>query len=140
MVDALLPLPMRLGYPTPAEPWQAVGCEQCQQTDYWGRTGVFEVWHLDSAMDQAILAHVDEIERRQQRRQRGGAHCLLDDALEKAAQGLTSLAEAQTLGGQGACFQQVAGQDIKRHGAAMEAKPPANRRIAAASSNEPARS
>jgi general secretion pathway protein E len=90
----------RLGYPAPAETWQAVGCAECQQTGYLGRTGVFEVWRLDSATTQAILAHVDEIALRQQRRQRGG-RCLLDDALEKAAQGITTLAEVQTLGGQG---------------------------------------
>jgi type II secretory ATPase GspE/PulE/Tfp pilus assembly ATPase PilB-like protein len=38
----------RLGYPDPAETWQAVGCAECQQTGYLGRTGVFEVWRLDA--------------------------------------------------------------------------------------------
>jgi general secretion pathway protein E len=96
----------RLGIPAPTETWRAVGCEECQQMGYWGRTGVFEVWRLDNATRQAILAHVDEITLRQQLRQRG-ARCLLEDALEKAAQGITTLAEVQTLGGQGRVFSSL---------------------------------
>lgn len=90
----------RLGYRAPEETWHAAGCDQCQQTGYCGRTGVFDVWRLDGVTNQWILNHLDERALRQQRLQRG-ARSVLDDALDKAAQGITSLSEVQTLGGQG---------------------------------------
>lgn len=92
-----------LDRPAPELSWHAVGCDQCQQTGYRGRTGVFEVWRLDSTADQWISNHLDEHTLRQLRR-RQGARFLLDDALDKAAAGTTSLAEVQTLGGQGRWF------------------------------------
>lgn len=84
----------------PEESWHPVGCDQCQQTGYCGRTGVFEVWRLDGAADGWISNHLDEHSMRRLRREQG-ARSLLDDALDKAAEGITSLSEVHTLGGLG---------------------------------------
>ncbi|HXG12056.1 MAG TPA: ATPase, T2SS/T4P/T4SS family [Gemmataceae bacterium] len=90
---------LRLGQPPPETTWHASGCDKCQYTGYHGRIGVFEIWRLDATTDQWIRSHLDEHALRHHRWQQG-MPSLLDDALDKAAQGLTTLEEVQTLGGQ----------------------------------------
>jgi general secretion pathway protein E len=89
-----------LGRPAPPQTWHATGCDLCHHAGYRGRTGVFEVWRLHEEDDQLILRHADEQTIRRELRARG-VHSLLYDALAKAATGITSLTEIQTIGGQG---------------------------------------
>ncbi len=89
-----------LGRPAPPQTWHAVGCDACHHAGYRGRTGVFEIWRLHEEDDELILRHADEQTIRRELRARG-VHSLLYDALAKAAAGITTLSEVQTIGGQG---------------------------------------
>ena len=84
--------------PVPDLVWHAVGCEQCNQTGYRGRIGIFEVWRLNEQSVQAILKHSDERELR--REIRGvGTLSFLEDDLEKVVQGVTTIEEMREIGG-----------------------------------------
>ena len=59
---------------------------------------MFEVWRIDAEEYQLILEDADR--RTLYRHLAGRGHrFLLDDGLEKAAEGLTTLAELRTMGG-----------------------------------------
>ena len=49
-----------LGLPVPKSTWHAVGCSECHDIGYTGRTGVFEVWNLEEEAYQLIAGHTDE--------------------------------------------------------------------------------
>jgi type II secretory ATPase GspE/PulE/Tfp pilus assembly ATPase PilB-like protein len=93
-----------LGRPAPPLTWHAVGCDACHHLGYRGRTGVFEVWRLHENDDEWIVRHADEQTLRRALRAQG-VHSLLYDALFKAAAGITTLGEVQTIGGQGRFYQ-----------------------------------
>jgi general secretion pathway protein E len=86
--------------PVPEQTWHAVGCPECGGSGYRGRTGVFEIHRLREADADLILAHADEHTLRRHLR-RLGALSLLEDDLQKVADGITSLAEFQAVGGMG---------------------------------------
>jgi general secretion pathway protein E len=84
--------------PVPDQTWHAAGCSHCYMTGYRGRVGIFEVWRLNEEFAELILEHADE--RKLRRRIRHlGLFSLLEDDLQKAAQGLTTLGEMQHVGG-----------------------------------------
>jgi type II secretory ATPase GspE/PulE/Tfp pilus assembly ATPase PilB-like protein len=87
-----------LGREVPERVWHARECEHCNGLGYQGRTGVFEVWRIDSEEYQLLL---DEADRRTLYRHLAerGHHFLLDDGLEKAKQGITTLDELRVMGG-----------------------------------------
>ena len=91
----------RLGLPVPERAWAPRGCPECAGLGFRGRTGVFEVWRPVEEDYSAILAHTDEHALRHQLAARGHRF-LLDDALTKASEGLTSLGELRGLGAVGA--------------------------------------
>lgn len=82
----------------PEKLWHARGCEHCHDTGYHGRTGVFEVWRIDKDEYQLIL---DEADRRSiyQNLAKRGHRFLLDDGLDKAEEGITSVDELRSMGG-----------------------------------------
>lgn len=86
------------GQPLPDQTWHAVGCAQCSQTGYRGRIGVFEVWRLGEEFAEMILNHADERKLRLSIRQHG-RFSLLEDDMQKVAQGLTTFEEMQRVGG-----------------------------------------
>lgn len=86
--------------PVPDKTWHAKGCAECGGSGYRGRIGVFEIHRLREQDADLILAHADERTLRRQMRERG-ALSLLQDDLAKVADGLTSIAEFQTIGGMG---------------------------------------
>ncbi len=85
------------GLPVPKTVWKPVGCEACRKTGYWGRIGVFEVWHKDESDYDAILQHADEHALRSHLRRRG-LRSVIEDGLAKVRNGVTSLSEVQRLG------------------------------------------
>jgi general secretion pathway protein E len=87
-----------LHLPTPVRLWKPVGCEHCNQLGYTGRTGIFELWHLDASDYEMILSHIDEHSLRQHVSRRSHSS-LIRDGLAKVATGTTSLAELRRSSG-----------------------------------------
>jgi general secretion pathway protein E len=90
----------RCGQPVPDKTWRAAGCEKCGGSGYRGRVGVFEIQRLREEDADLILAHADEHTLRRHLRGRGSLS-LLEDDLAKVAEGITSIAEFQNVGGMG---------------------------------------
>ena len=88
------------GQPVPKKIWHAAGCPDCSMTGYRGRLGIFEVWRLQEEEADLILKHADEHTLRRRLRKQGMS-CLLEDDLAKIAEGITTLAEMQAVGGFG---------------------------------------
>lgn len=90
-----------LKFPAPRMIARPVGCPECSLTGYRGRIGIFEVVRLGEAETELILKHTDEPALRAHFR-RNGAHSLIQDELEKVAEGITSLSEVYGVAGIGA--------------------------------------
>ncbi len=98
------PLPAReaewleaMGVALPAEAWRPVGCERCDDLGFRGRTGVFEVWQPTASDHGLILRHADESRLRRALMERGET-LMLQDGLDKADRGITSLGEVLRMG------------------------------------------
>ncbi len=72
--------------------YRARGCVQCKQTGYLGRTSVHELFIMDDAAHQAILAGADATTLHAVAR-KAGMITLYEDGLRKVAAGITSLEE-----------------------------------------------
>ncbi len=81
----------------PERVWIPSGCKHCQNMGFKGRIGVFEVWRPSDEEYSMILEHVGAHEIRRGLAERGHRF-LLDDGLEKARAGVTSLSELRSLG------------------------------------------
>ena len=71
---------------------RGAGCPRCNHTGYKGRTGIFEILTVDSSVREQIAAQGSESALRTSAR-RSGMSTLREDAMDKAAAGLTSLEE-----------------------------------------------
>ncbi len=81
----------------PEAVFEAPGCGECDDIGIRGRTGIFEVWNLNQADYQMILAAADEDNIRG--KLASSPHkTLLDDALAKIEAGVVSPAEVMRLG------------------------------------------
>jgi len=72
--------------------YKPVGCEKCLNTGYIGRTGIYELLIVDDEIRQMINRRADANELKQRARQKGML-TLREDAMLKASQGITSIAE-----------------------------------------------
>jgi type II secretory ATPase GspE/PulE/Tfp pilus assembly ATPase PilB-like protein len=86
-----------MNLPLPDQCWHAKGCDACYSTGYAGRIGIFEIWRKTEADYQRLLDHADEHALRREFRARGGK-TILQDGLQKAADGITSLSEIRRMG------------------------------------------
>lgn len=75
----------------------APGCEACKGTGIIGRTGIFDVWNLNQADYEMILAGADE-ESIREKLERSPHQDLLKDAFKKIEAGLISVEEVMQLG------------------------------------------
>jgi len=83
--------------PVPDEVHQGEGCDQCRRLGYRGRIGVYELWRIDQEDYDLILHGADE--KTLYKALQVKAHAtLLHDALEKVVDGITSVAEMQSMG------------------------------------------
>ncbi|WP_169979088.1 GspE/PulE family protein [Tautonia rosea] len=76
--------------------YRPVGCDACRGSGYRGRTGVFEVVRITQPLADLIQAGAPLPELRAAARAQG-ASLLIDNAIEKARLGLTSLEAALTV-------------------------------------------
>ena len=86
---------MRL--PAPEKVWHPVGCDQCHNVGYRGRTGVFEIWRLDESSYDRILSGADERSLRAHLA-RQQFRTLVADGMIKAVKGITSIDELRSMG------------------------------------------
>jgi general secretion pathway protein E len=78
---------------SPEDPiYRAVGCDDCKHTGYRGRTGIHELFVLDTVMYDAILGGADSTTLHATARG-NGMHTLFEDGLRKVALGITSMEE-----------------------------------------------
>ena len=68
------------------------GCEACSMSGYRGRTGIFELMTMNDELRQLILRQTSAGVLREAAI-RGGMRSIREDGVEKAARGLTTLAE-----------------------------------------------
>ena len=74
------------------------GCNQCNHTGYHGRIGVYELLEIDYTLADALRRN-DPAEFENAARQQVGYRPLVENALDYAREGITSLAEAMRLSG-----------------------------------------
>lgn len=72
------------------------GCQQCKNTGYKGRTGIFEVLVNDEMVQEMILKRKSSQEITRAVVAAGNLRTLQEDAAVKVMQGITSLEEAMT--------------------------------------------
>ncbi|MBV9079993.1 MAG: type II/IV secretion system protein [Elusimicrobia bacterium] len=68
------------------------GCLACRETGFFGRTGLFELLVLDDELRSLIVERANAREIRRRAREKG-LRSLFDDGRQKAADGVTTLAE-----------------------------------------------
>lgn len=81
----------------PTKTWKPVGCDACDGSGFFGRTGLFEVWRMDEADYEMLLADADEDTLRDHL-DAEGHNGLWQDATAKIEDGITTFAEVQRLG------------------------------------------
>jgi type II secretory ATPase GspE/PulE/Tfp pilus assembly ATPase PilB-like protein/predicted RNA-binding Zn-ribbon protein involved in translation (DUF1610 family) len=74
------------------QPKKGAGCEQCNQSGYSGRIGIFEVFQIDGELKKMIHRDVTETELLKAARW-GGMRTLLEDAIDKVKAGITTCDE-----------------------------------------------
>jgi general secretion pathway protein E len=80
----------------PASVYKAVGCLECRQTGYLGRSGAYELMLLNASMQSAVAENPD-IQVLRQLAVQGGMRPLRHAAAEKIAAGLTTVDEVLAL-------------------------------------------
>jgi general secretion pathway protein E/type IV pilus assembly protein PilB len=82
-----------------AQVMKPVGCEQCRQTGYKGRMGIFEIFIIDDEVRHMINKRSSTLTLRQRARELG-MRTLREDGVRKVLAGLTSVDEviSTTLG------------------------------------------
>jgi general secretion pathway protein E len=87
----------RQGRHVPDEVWKANGCQLCHGSGYHGQEGIFEVWRIDPEAYQLLL---DDADRRTLYRHLADREhrFLIDDGLDKAEEGITTISELRSMG------------------------------------------
>lgn len=81
------------GITLPNQLWHGKGCSKCRNTGYWGRRAVFEMMTLSHELSNLITAGVSTDMLRAQAKKEGMIS-MLEDSLDKAGHGITTLREA----------------------------------------------
>lgn len=73
--------------------YQGQGCDRCHYSGFYGRTGIFEIMPLNDEIRQLIVDQRSAAEIREAAK-RNGMKTLIEDALEKVLEGVTTVEEA----------------------------------------------
>jgi general secretion pathway protein E len=73
--------------------FEAKGCERCAGVGYRGRVGVFEALEVDSEVRSCVGQQIDAVALDQAAR-RAGLTTMMDDAIAKCREGVTTVSEA----------------------------------------------
>ena len=82
--------------PTPANVYKAVGCLDCRQTGFRGRSGVYELMAINSSIQSAI-ADDPELPALREMAIKAGMRPLRHAGAEKVAAGVTTIDEVLSL-------------------------------------------
>lgn len=72
--------------------YRGKGCEKCINTGYLGRTGIYELLPVTNEIRKLIMEHADAVQIKE-RATSNGMKTLLQDGVEKALKGITTLEE-----------------------------------------------
>jgi len=72
--------------------YKGKGCEKCAYTGFYGRTGIYELLRIDSAIERLITKNADVGQIRDKARQ-NGMRTLLEDGMMKVKAGTTTINE-----------------------------------------------
>ena len=72
--------------------FKAVGCPECRQTGYRGRTGVFELMPIDDDIRECMVRGITSGKIREVARQKG-MRSMREDGIQKVASGITTIDE-----------------------------------------------
>ena len=72
--------------------FKAVGCPECRQTGYRGRTGVFELMPIDDDIRECMVRGITSGKIREVARQKG-MRSMREDGIQKMASGITTIDE-----------------------------------------------
>ncbi len=76
---------------------KGLGCNKCGDSGYKGRMAIHELLVVNDDVRKAIIEHKTSTEIRQIAREKAGLVTLMEDALEKALQGKTTLEEIASM-------------------------------------------
>ena len=79
--------------PWPEKIYKPVGCRDCRETGYAGRTGIYELLKTDAAIRHMCVERTDSNKIRDYAREHGGMTTLRQSGWDKVAQGITSVEE-----------------------------------------------
>jgi type IV pilus assembly protein PilB len=79
--------------------YRAVGCKECRFEGYRGRTGIFELFSMDSALRELTYKGAGTMEIREQARISGGLRSLREDGVRKVLEGITTIEEILRVAG-----------------------------------------
>ncbi len=82
--------------PMPAKVYRGVGCLECRQTGFRGRSGVYELMPIGASLQSAIATN-PELEELRRLAIEGGMRPLREAGAEKVALGLTTIDEVLAL-------------------------------------------
>ena len=86
----------RLEIDPPKKLWRGRGCSLCGGSGYYGRTAVFEYFPIDGESREMVIRQAPQTELRKHQRTVSSGD-LLDNALRKVIQGVTTVEEAMQL-------------------------------------------
>jgi general secretion pathway protein E len=78
--------------PMPKQVFEAVGCQDCRQTGYLGRQGIYEIMVLDDDLRKLFRASVSPDDIRKEARKQG-MQSLMEAGAHKVAEGQTTVEE-----------------------------------------------
>jgi type IV pilus assembly protein PilB len=73
------------------------GCDQCSNTGYRGRVGVFELFSMDATLREMCFRGASTVKLREQARISGGLVTLMEDGVRKFLAGDTTIEEVLTV-------------------------------------------
>lgn len=89
-------VPPGIGGPLPEKLWHPVGCRNCRETGYSGRTGIFELLRTDETIRRLCVSNATSDQIRQHARARGMV-TLRESGWAKACAGITSVDEVKRI-------------------------------------------
>ena len=77
--------------------YHGLGCSACEQTGYTGRIGIYEIMRLTPRLKELLTRRATEADMRKSAALEG-TRFLLEDAIDKVRQGVTTLDEVLGIG------------------------------------------